>query len=164
MPQISQLALVYQSQWLWLVVVLAALFFGVGRGMLPKIEATVDARDKRIADDLAAADRARVAAEATEDAWQARMADIHAEALTSARDAKDRAAAATAERLATAEAAVSAKLAKADAAVAAARKAAVASIEDVAADAARDIVARISGVTVAPADAARAVKEALAHG
>ena len=57
MPQLSQLALVYQSQWFWLLLVLATIYFVVGRGIVSKVETTVDARDKQIATDLAAAER-----------------------------------------------------------------------------------------------------------
>ena len=59
MPQLSQLALVYQSQWFWLLLVLGAIYFFVGRGIVPKVEATVDARDAKIAADLAEAERLR---------------------------------------------------------------------------------------------------------
>ena len=64
MPQISQLALVYQSQWFWLLLTLAIIFFVVGRGIVPKVEATVDARDAQIARDLAEAERLSAEAEA----------------------------------------------------------------------------------------------------
>jgi len=76
MPQLNQLLLVYQSQWFGLALVLAVIYFGIGRGMLPKIEKVVDDRNARIAGDLAAAERARadalkslesVAAEAAQD-------------------------------------------------------------------------------------------------
>ena len=56
MPQLSQLALVYQSQWFWLLLVLGAIYFFVGRGIVPKVEATVDQRDAQIAADLAEAE------------------------------------------------------------------------------------------------------------
>ena len=164
MPQLQQLALVYQSQWLWLGLVLAMLFFGVGRGMLPKIEATVDARDKRIADDLAAADRAKASADATEEAWRTRMAAVQAEAHKSAADAKARGAADAAKRLAKADAAVADKLGAAEAALNTARTSALASIESVAADAARDIVAKVSGAAVSATDASQAVAGVLARG
>ena len=49
MPQINQLLLVYQSQWFWLLLVLAVIYFGIAKGMLPKIEKTVDDRDAKIA-------------------------------------------------------------------------------------------------------------------
>ena len=55
MPQLNQLADVAFSQFFWLLLTLGLIYFGIGRAMLPKIQSTVDARDKRIAEDLAAA-------------------------------------------------------------------------------------------------------------
>jgi len=66
MPQLNQLGLVAYSQFFWLALVLAVIYFGIGKGMLPKIQSTVDLRAKKIADDLAAAEAARVAADETE--------------------------------------------------------------------------------------------------
>ena len=40
MPQITQLADVFASQLFWLTVMFGLIFFGVGRGMLPKINST----------------------------------------------------------------------------------------------------------------------------
>jgi F-type H+-transporting ATPase subunit b len=81
MPQLNQLALVAYSQLFWLLLVLAVIYFGIGKLMLPKIQSTVEARDKRIADDLAAAQAARVAADETEAAYRARIDESRAEAL-----------------------------------------------------------------------------------
>ena len=53
MPQIEQLPFIYASQIFWLVVVFGILLVGIGYGMLPKIQSTVEARDARIAEDLA---------------------------------------------------------------------------------------------------------------
>ena len=67
MPQIGQLtedSWYLISQLFWVVLVFGAIFFVIGRGMLPKVEATVDARDAKIAGDLAAAKAARDAADA----------------------------------------------------------------------------------------------------
>ena len=50
MPQITQLPLIFFSQLFWLLVVFAIIFFGIGRGMLPKIQGTVESREKKIAD------------------------------------------------------------------------------------------------------------------
>ena len=80
MPQLSQLALVYQSQWFWLLLVLGVIYFFVGRGIVPKVEATVDQRDAQIAADLAEAERLREEADATEEAWRATINQAHAEA------------------------------------------------------------------------------------
>ena len=52
MPQLNQLALVAYSQLFWLLLVLAVIYFGIGKLMLPKIQSTVERRDRKIADDL----------------------------------------------------------------------------------------------------------------
>jgi F-type H+-transporting ATPase subunit b len=66
MPQIDQIADVYASQLFWLVIFFGAIFVIVGLGMLPKIQATIDARDEKIATDLKAAEEARTEADALE--------------------------------------------------------------------------------------------------
>ena len=88
MPQLNQLALVAQSQLFWLLLVLAFLYFGIGKLMLPKVQSTVEARDRKIADDLAAAQAARAAADETEAAYRARIDESRAEALKVAAAAK----------------------------------------------------------------------------
>ncbi len=164
MPQIAQLNLVYLSQWFWLLITLGVIFFVVGRGIVPKVEATVDSRDAKIAADLAAAEQARQEADASEAKWQADMAKVQADAQAAAAEARFKASEEGAARLAEADAALSAKVAEANARLAASRDATLASIDDVAADAVRDIVAKVSGAEISAADAGKAVKAALAHG
>ena len=59
MPQINQLPDIFFSQLFWLLVVFGIIYFWIGRGMVPKIQSVVEDRDRKIADDLAAAQRAR---------------------------------------------------------------------------------------------------------
>ena len=162
MPQINQLMLAFPSQWFWLAIVLGLIYFVIGRGMLPKIEATVDDRDKKIADDLAAAERARAEADKTEEAWRHDMAAVRAEAQSSAAAAKAAAAKDAEGRVAKADAKIAETMATAETALNKARTSALASIEKVAAEAAQDIVAKISGAKISAADAAKAVKDILA--
>lgn len=164
MPQLNQLALVAQSQLFWLLLVLALIYFGIGKLMLPKIQSTVEARDKRIADDLAAAQAARVAADETEAAYRARMDESRAEALKVAAAAKASSAKATEEKMRAANDANQVKVEQAETRIRAAAAAALAEIEDVAAGAAQDMVSRLAGVTVSGAEAKRAVKAAMANG
>jgi len=164
MPQINQLALVAYSQFFWLLLVLALIYFGIGRAMLPKIQSTVDARDKRIADDLAAAQAARTAADDTEAAYRARMDASRAEAMKLAAEAKASSARATEERVRAAAEETQAKVGEAEARIAVARDAALADIETVAAEAAQQMVQRLAGVTVGADEAAKAVKAAMANG
>jgi F-type H+-transporting ATPase subunit b len=163
MPQIAQLAGTYASQIFWMLVFFGFVFVFIGRGMVPKVMATVEARDKQIATDLAAADAARKAADAEEEAWrvQANTQRGQAQALIAA--AKAEAAKATEARLAQAGGVVDARLAQADARIAAARDGALGEIEAVAAEAASDIVSRLAGIQVDAQAANAAVKEAL-HG
>src|SRR6476469_10521433 len=95
MPQLNQLPDIWWSQLFWLVVVFGIFFFAIGRGMLPKIQSTVDAREKKVADDLERAQAARAKADETEAAWRARMDQARAEAARLAQEAKQESAKAT---------------------------------------------------------------------
>lgn len=164
MPQIVQIADTLTSQVFWLLVFFGLTFFVVGLGMVPKIMGTVDLRDKQIADDLAAAQAARDAADSEEDAWRARENANRAAAQGVIAEAKAKAAKASETKLAKAQAKLDKQLAEAEAGIEAARTSAMAEIESVAGDAARDIVARIAGAEIKPAAAEAAVKEVMAHG
>ncbi len=162
MPQIAQIAATYASQIFWLLIIFGLIYFVIGKGMLPKIEATVDARDQKIAADLAAAEAARAKADETEASYRARIEEARAAALKATQDAKSAATAEAEKRVKSADAELAAKAAEADAALKAAQAKALAEIENVAAEAAQEIIAKISGITVDKADAAGAVKAALA--
>lgn len=164
MPQLSQIAEIYASQLFWLLIVFAIIYFGIGRGMVAKIEATVDGRDRRIADDIAAAQSARVVADRTEEAYRSRMEAAKTDAMKATQDAKARAARAAEERVKAADATLAGKAETAGAQLAEARAGALRGIEEVAAQAAREIVTRVSGIAVDGEAATRAVKAALAHG
>ena len=161
MPQISQLALVYQSQWFWLLLTLGVIYFFVGKGIVPKVEETVDLRDAQIAADLAEAERLRAEADAAEDAWRAKINEAHAEAQAVTSAAKEKSAADAAKRVATADKKLAEEAAKAAAELDEARKSALAEIEDIAAEATRDIVARLTGAEVDEPSARAAVAGAL---
>ena len=77
MPQLTQLPEIWWSQLFWLAVVFGIIFFAIGLGMVPKIQWTVDLRERKISRDLEAAQAARAAADETEAAWRARM-DVRA--------------------------------------------------------------------------------------
>ena len=163
MPQISQLLDTYASQLFWLLIVFGLVYFTIGRGMLPKVEATMDARDRKIADDLAA-ERARAEADNLGDSGAADLTAARTEAQAKSTAAKAEAAKDADARLAKADAEISAKIATAEAGLAKATANALAGIETVAAEAAADIVAKVSGAKVTPAQAATAVKAVMSHG
>jgi F-type H+-transporting ATPase subunit b len=164
MPQINQLADAAYSQFFWLLLVLALIYFGIGRMMLPKIQSTVEARDQRISGDLAAAQAAREAAEGTEAAYRARMDASRGEALKVAQAAKVSSAKATEERMKAANEEIGARVEVAEARIRAATEATLSEIEGVAAEAAREMVERLAGVSVDRDEAARAVRTAMSNG
>jgi len=161
MPQIEQLPFIFSSQLFWLAVVFGILFFGIGRGMLPKIQSTVDAREEQIAKDLEAAQGARAAAEETEAAYRARMDASRAEAARLTQEAKQAGARDTEAQVKKASEGINAKLEAAEAQIRAAADAARAEIEGVAVDASQEMVARLTGIQVERERAAEAVKAEL---
>ncbi len=163
MPQIAQILETYASQFFWLLIVFGLIYFGIGRGMLPKVEATIDARSLKIADDLAAAERAQAEAVGAEAAWHKASDDARAAAQMEIAKAKAAAASDGAARLASANAKIVDQTTLAEAAIAEAKAKSMVSIEDVAADAAQDIVAKLSSLTVSKADALAATQKVMAN-
>ena len=158
MPQLNQLSDVILSQLFWLALVLGFIYFVIGRGMVPKIQSTVDQRDQQIADDLAAAEAAKAEAEATEETYRAAMDKSRADAMKVTAAAKQDGAKATEKAIAKADAAIEAKLVKAQEKLRKATDAARTEIDSAAAEIARDIAAKVAGIKVSTADAAHALK------
>ena len=164
MPQISQLAEVYSSQLFWLLIFFGAIFVLVGLGMVPKVQATIDARDEKIAADLKAAEHAREAADVLEETYRTGIDKGRSEASVLTNAAKSDAIRATEKSVAKADKAIAAKTEKAAAKIAEARASALAEIEVVAAEAARAMVERVIGLNVDEKAAREAVAKELAHG
>jgi len=161
MPQLSQLALVYQSQWFWLLLVLATIYFVAGRGIVSKVESTVDARDKQIATDLAVAEQLQAEAAKAEEVWREQMNVAHAQGQAEAAAAKIKASREAELRVAKADKEIAAKTEKASMVLVAARHNAMAELERIAAEAASEIVAKLTGAKVTDKAASAAVTGAL---
>ena len=164
MPQISQIGEIYVSQLFWLLIFFGAILVVIGYGMLPKIQSTVDARDAKIAADLKAAEGARAKADALEDDYRAEMDKSRAEAARPAAEAKASASRETEKSVAKADKAIAAKIDKAVGKIAEARAAALAGIETVAADAAQQLLGRVSSISVDADTVKTAVAKELANG
>ena len=161
MPQLNQLPEIFWSQLFWLAVVFGIIFFAVGRGMVPKIQSTVDSREKKIAADLEAAQAARVAADETEAKWRADMDTARAEAAKLSNEAKQASAKETETKVHAVAEKLNVKMEKAEAKIREALDGARAEIEAVAADAAKEMVARLTGKSVDQKQAVEAVKAEL---
>jgi F-type H+-transporting ATPase subunit b len=161
MPQIAQLAATYSSQIFWMLLTFGFVFFVIGLGMVPKVQSTVALRDQKIGDDLEAAKSNSTAADALEAEWRAKENDARADAQARLVEAKAAAAKDREAKLAKADNAIAKKIATAEEKIAAGRDKALAEIEAVAAEAAADIVRRLTGADVSPAAALKAVKAAI---
>jgi F-type H+-transporting ATPase subunit b len=163
MPQIAQLAETYGSQMFWLLITFGLVYLIVGRGIAPKVVGTIDQRDQAVARDLAEAEAARKAADAAEEQWLAQENASREQAKRKLAEARAAGAKASEQRLAAAGAEMDLRVSEAEQRIAAAQSTAMGEVEAVAAEAARDIVARIASEDVGEAEARRAVQEVL-HG
>jgi F-type H+-transporting ATPase subunit b len=161
MPQLYQLPDVLLSQLFWLAIGLGFIFFVIARGMVPRIQATMDAREHQIASDLESAQQARVAADETEAAWRARMDAARAEAARIANEAKLASAKDTEAKVRKAADKIDRKVESAQARIRDAVNSARAEIEAVAVDATQEMIARLTGIKVDPKEVAQAVKAEL---
>ena len=163
MPQIAQLPLIFFSQLFWLAVVFGIIYFVIAKGMVPKIQGVVDDRDRKIAEDLAAAQKAREQAEASEEVYRERIETGRGEALRVAQEAKHKAALDTEKKLKAIDEKIGKKIAEAEVKIRAAADKARRELEPVAAEAASQLVSKLTGQKIAAKDAEPAVKAVL-HG
>jgi F-type H+-transporting ATPase subunit b len=163
MPQIEQLPQIFFSQLFWLLLVFGIIYFAIGRGMVPKIQSVVDSRDRKIAEDLAAAQRAREEAESAEAAWRERIDASRSEAMRLAQEAKQQGGRDAEQRLKAIDEQIGARIAEAEARIRSAADQARRELEPVAAEAASELVAKLTGKRIAPAEAEPMVKAVL-HG
>jgi F-type H+-transporting ATPase subunit b len=135
----------FVPQLVWLAIFFAILYFGIVRLTLPKLGKTLDAREERISGDLSTAERAKGDADALSASYQAGIEEAHKSARTAIVEAKARATTSVEKTVAAANSVIAEKAAVADASLAGARSRAMTEIEAVAADAASDIVERLTG-------------------
>jgi F-type H+-transporting ATPase subunit b len=161
MPQLDQLPQIFASQLFWLAIVFGIIFFVIGRGMLPKIEATIDARDRQIADDLLAAEKARAQADETELAYRQRVEESKAEAMRLTQASKVEVARESEAQVKATDAEIGVRTRAAEDQIRAASVKAMEEIEKVAAEIAQELVAKLASVKVTKDRASDAVKAVL---
>jgi F-type H+-transporting ATPase subunit b len=163
MPQILQLPDIFWSQLFWLALVFGTIFFVVGRGMVPRVLATVEDRDRKIMQDLEQAQRARDEAEATESQYRERIEASRAEAMKLASQARQAGSREAEERTRAVDAQIATKIEKAEAKIRKAADDAMAQMDAIAAEAARELVVKLTGKEVREDEARHAV-EAVTNG
>ncbi len=150
----------FPSQIFWLAITFAFLFVVLWRVAGPRIGGVIGERKGRVAGDLATAGKHRSDAEAALASYQSALAEARAKAHIVADEAR-KLVDGEIEKAKT-EADVEARQAqtRAEAQIAATRTEAAKHVIKAAQDAAADIVARLTGDTVSPDEAAAAVKAA----
>jgi F-type H+-transporting ATPase subunit b len=149
----------FPSQLFWLAITFAFLFVVLWRIAGPRINGVITSRRGVIHADIAAAEKARSDAEAASAAYQTALASARARAQGLAEENRQILNTEIAKAKAAAEMEASNAMAAADARINATRAEAKDHVIKAAEEAAIAIVARLTGETVSPADAALAVKE-----
>ena len=162
LPQLDFANKLTTYQVIWGVVIFVILYILASRTALPKVEAVLEERAKRIAGDLEGAkdakSRADLGVKAAADATAKARADAQAAINTAVESAKASAAAQSAAL----NARLDKQLKEAEGQIAAARNAALAALPGVAHDTVTALITRLTGVAPDPARLSGAIDAAMA--
>ena len=151
----------FASQFFWLAITFGFLFVVLWRFAGPRIQGVLAERRGRIADDLAKAEAHRRESEEASAGYQSALNAARGRALTMADETRKRISGEVTDARNKADAEAADAMTKAEARIAATRTQARANVATAAQDAAAEIVARLTGEAVSPADAAAAVRGTL---
>ncbi|MBX6328181.1 MAG: F0F1 ATP synthase subunit B [Pseudolabrys sp.] len=151
----------FASQLVWLAVAFVLLYVLMARLALPRVGAVIETRQKRIADDLAEAERLKQEADAALAAYEKALADARSRAQTIASETRENQAAEAEAARKRLEAQLNARLAEAEKSIAATKQAAMRNVRGIAEDAARAIVEHLVGRVPNDQVVAKAVAEVL---
>ncbi len=151
----------FPSQIFWLVVCFAALYFLLARTALPKIGGILEARQRKIDDDLERATELEQQAKEALAAYEAAMAAARDEAQAAIRQVTEEAAAEAEQQNQELAAKLSADVVAAEERIHAALEDALANVQQVASETARAATQKLIGVEVGEGQAGEAVADAL---
>ena len=161
MPQLEVSTFVPQLVWLAITfVILYLLMSGIG---LPRVGGAIEARRRRVDDDLARAAQLKSEAEAVLAAYQETLAKARGEAQAAIKEATDRMAAEAAERQRQLGESLARQTAEAERQIAEAKQRALSEMLGIAAEVARSVTEKVTGSAADPAALAAAVERALAE-
>ena len=150
----------FPSQILWLAITFGIFYYMVSKHIAPRLSGIIEARESRIAGDLAEANRMKNEADAAVARYEQELAEARAKSAAIAAEARDKVKAeADAERNRL-EGELAAKIAAAEARIGEIKTKALAEVATVAEDTAGEIVAQLTGVKVTNADVKSAVSAA----
>jgi F-type H+-transporting ATPase subunit b len=148
----------FPSQLVWLVITFVLLYALMAKWALPQVGRVIDARQKRIADDFAEAEKLKAQSDEAVAAYEKALADARSRAQAIAHETHEKQAAEAEAARKKLEDELNTKLAAAEKTIAATKEAAMGNVRSIAEDATRAIVERLIGS--APSD--QAVSSAVA--
>ena len=151
----------FPSQLFWLTLTFVALYVLMARVALPRIGSILEARRKRVEDDLAEAQRFKDGSDAAIAAHEKALAEARGRAQALANETRANAAAAAEARRKEVDAKLHAHIAEAEKTIAEKRAAAMSNVRNIAGEAAGAIVERLTGISPASEEVAQAISQAL---
>ena len=151
----------FASQLFWLTLTFIALYLLMSRIALPRVGSILEARRRRVADDLAEAQRFKDASDAAIAAHEKALAEARGRAQALANETRAKATAAAEARRKEVNAKFHAHIAEAEKTIAGTRSAAMGNVRSIASEAAGAIVERLTGIAPASEDVAEAVSNVL---
>ena len=161
MPQLD--VSTFTPQLVWLAITFVVLYLLMSRLGLPRVNAILEARRKRLDDDLARAAEIKAEAEAVVAAYQRTLAEARAKAQAAIKERTDQFAAAAAEQQQQLAEALAERTRAAEREIGAAKERAFAEIRNVAVDVARSVTEKLTGSAAYEAKLAPAVDRAMAE-
>ena len=161
MPQLDVSTFVPQLFWLAITFgILLLLMWKIG---LPRVGGLLEARRKRIDDDLARAAQLKDEAEAALAAYQQTLAAARAQAQAAVKETTDRLAAEAAERQRQLGESLAQQVAAAERDIAGAKERALADMRAIAVDVARSVTEKVTGTAADPGSLTAAVERAMSE-
>jgi len=153
----------FVPQLFWLVITFGVLFLLMAKIGLPRVSGVIEARRKRIDDDLARATQLKAEAEAVLAAYQQTLASARAQAQAAVKDTTDKLAAEAAERQRQVGESLAQRVASAEREIAAAKQRALTELRDIAVEVARSVTEKVTGGAADTASLGVAVDRAMAE-
>ncbi len=161
MPQLD--VSTFAPQLVWLAISFIALYLLMSRLGLPRVDAIIEARRKRLDDDLARAAAMKAEAESVIAAYQRTLAEARAQAQAAIKERTDRFAAEAALRQRQLAEALAEQTRAAEREIGAAKERAFTEIRNVAVDVARSVTEKLTGSAADETKLAPAVDRAMAE-
>ena len=160
MPQLDVSTFV--PQLFWLAVTFGLLLLLMARVGLPRVGGLIQARRRRVDEDLARAAQLKTEAEAALAAYQEALAKARAEAQAAVKETTDRMATEAAERQRQLSESLARQTAEAEQQIATAKQRALSEMPEIATEVARSVAERLIGSSADTASVAAAVDRAIA--